>query len=298
MIFGIDTASVAGNKNIDWVKAKAKGQVSFAIIRSNYGTSEDKLFNKEWPRIQDAGITRGAYLFLRFPHPKHGMKDIGPVAQAKAMCKTVGRLNVEDFPPVLDVEFPGGRKVTGLSVDECIERVRKAWAVLHDYYKTPPIIYTSARVWKEDLKNQVVLEFLDSPLWLARYYFKGPPMLDASKFVGNKYDPPVPTPWLDEANWAAHQYQGDTKGLPGFPTGNLDMNRFNPLVKGDKGQRVRWLQMKLNSYIGGTDKVDGIFGNKTEKLLKTFQRFHSLIQDGIVGPKTFACLCWAGTIWV
>ena len=41
MIFGIDTASVAGNKNPDWVKAKATGPISFAIIRSNYGTTTD-----------------------------------------------------------------------------------------------------------------------------------------------------------------------------------------------------------------------------------------------------------------
>jgi hypothetical protein len=30
MIFGIDTASVAGNKNPDWVKAKATGSIAFA----------------------------------------------------------------------------------------------------------------------------------------------------------------------------------------------------------------------------------------------------------------------------
>ena len=37
MIFGIDTASVAGNKNPDWTRAKAQGPIGFALIRATYG---------------------------------------------------------------------------------------------------------------------------------------------------------------------------------------------------------------------------------------------------------------------
>src|SRR4051812_42328116 len=66
MILGIDTASVAGNKNIDWTRSKASG-LSLAIIRSNYGDQEDTAFKREWGRIRDAAIVRGGYLFLRFP---------------------------------------------------------------------------------------------------------------------------------------------------------------------------------------------------------------------------------------
>ena len=55
MIFGIDTASVAGNKNPDWVKAKAAGPIAFAIIRSNYGTRADSVFARDWPKLKQEG---------------------------------------------------------------------------------------------------------------------------------------------------------------------------------------------------------------------------------------------------
>jgi GH25 family lysozyme M1 (1,4-beta-N-acetylmuramidase) len=153
IVFGLDTASVGGNKNPNWVQAKAKGSISFAIIRSNYGIWEDPVFKRDWPKMKGAGIVRGAYLFLRFPHPKYGMKAPDPVSQAKAFIKTVGHLNESDFPPSLDVEFPGGRKVTGMSEKHVLDGVRAAWKVLRAHYGVAPIIYTSARVWKEDLHN-------------------------------------------------------------------------------------------------------------------------------------------------
>ncbi|MEM9246626.1 MAG: peptidoglycan-binding domain-containing protein [Cyanobacteria bacterium P01_F01_bin.153] len=36
--------------------------------------------------------------------------------------------------------------------------------------------------------------------------------------------------------------------------------------------------------------ADGIFGSKTEKAVKQFQRSHRLQPDGIFGPATWACL--------
>jgi GH25 family lysozyme M1 (1,4-beta-N-acetylmuramidase) len=61
MILGVDAASVAGNKNINWTAAKAAG-LSFAILRSNYGDQQDTMFAREWDRIREAGLVRGAYL--------------------------------------------------------------------------------------------------------------------------------------------------------------------------------------------------------------------------------------------
>src|SRR3989442_1626225 len=39
VVFGLDTASVAGNKNPNWAQAKAEVPIAFAIIRSNWGVS-------------------------------------------------------------------------------------------------------------------------------------------------------------------------------------------------------------------------------------------------------------------
>lgn len=56
---------------------------------------------------------------------------------------------------------------------------------------------------------------------------------------------------------------------------------MNLLKKGSKGNDVKYWQQFLNL------KVDGIFGAKTEKATKAFQKEHNLDVDGKVGPKTF-----------
>src|SRR5580658_4363712 len=104
--FGIDTASVDDNKNPNWMRAKAQVPIDFAIIRSNFGTVPDPVFARDWPKLKEAGVVRGAYLFLRFPHSTRG-RPPAPDAQAKAFIATVRNLDESDLPPTLDVEFPG-----------------------------------------------------------------------------------------------------------------------------------------------------------------------------------------------
>jgi lysozyme len=284
MLFGLDTASVAGNKNPDWVKAKAGGPISFAIIRSNYGTATDSVFARDWPKLKQAGLVRGAYLFLRFPRGNKSAPT--PEKQAAAAIDTIGDLEDGDLPPTVDVEFPGkGRVETGLSARACLDGVRAAWEVLRSHYGVAPIVYTSARVWRDDLGNAPADDLTDSPLWLARYFFKpGPAARDASAFDGGTRDPPVPPPWGDAANWWIHQYQGDAVKFPGLPTGNVDMNRFNVALRGARGARVRWLQRRLGVV------ANGRFDAATESAVRDFQDDNDLVSDGIIGPRTFAYL--------
>src|SRR5262249_16841808 len=54
------------------------------------------------------------------------------------------------------------------------------------------------------------------------------------------------------------------------------------LRRGMNGELVRVLQGKL-----AVSPVDGIFGADTEVAVREFQRGHSLVPDGIVGPKTW-----------
>ncbi|HEX2571857.1 MAG TPA: GH25 family lysozyme [Polyangia bacterium] len=285
MIFGIDTASVGGNKDPNWVQAKAEGPISFAIIRSNYGEQEDTTFKRDWPRIADAGMVRGVYLFLRFP--RGGKSAPAPAAQAQAVIQTVGDLTKFDLPPTVDVEFPGdGRVETGLSAQECLDRVRACCKVLQDHYGVAPLLYTSARVWRDDLKNLPAPDLVESPLWLARYFFpKGPAARDAAAFADGRLDPAVPPSWGD-ANWWIHQYQGDAVQCPGFSTGNVDMNRFNPMYRGAVGERVKWVQRRLNI------PPKGKFDAATDAALRDFQAKNGLVADGVIGPRTFARLCW------
>lgn len=61
------------------------------------------------------------------------------------------------------------------------------------------------------------------------------------------------------------------------------------LKSGSKGDDVRILQTALNKN-GYNLKVDGIFGEKTEKAVRDFQTKKELSIDGIAGPKTWSAL--------
>jgi hypothetical protein len=109
-----------------------------------------------------------------------------------------------------------------------------------------------------------------------------PPILDPGRFAGGKYDPKVPPPWGDAAK--IHQYQGDSRGMPGFF--QVDMNRFHGMVKGATGERVKWVQRRL-----GIDQ-SGSFDDAMLDKVKAHQSNSGLDATGIIDPKTFATLCW------
>lgn len=62
------------------------------------------------------------------------------------------------------------------------------------------------------------------------------------------------------------------------------------IKKGANGENVKIIQQKLKDLGYEVGTVDGIFGDKTKKAVKTFQEDKGLSVDGIVGPKTIAAL--------
>lgn len=299
----------------DWAKARSLG-VTFSIPRACEGTTHDPGFAKDWRDMKAAGIVRGGYLFLRFPHPNRG-KPPTPEAQANELVKVLDAAGIDDsdFPPVLDVEFPGyvdkksgkelgGLSATGMSKAAILAGVRSAWNVLKDRYKVAPMIYTSYRVWLETLpKDDAVTDLVESPLWVTPYYVGRhlAPLLDPAKVAkltfgavnwypaawnrGPRHDPPVPTPWGDTGNWWIHQYQGDALHFPGF-SGDIDMNRFHTMMPGETGNRVKWVQRRLGLAQSGS------FDTTMESALKSFRTSKGLSSDAVVDVATFARLCW------
>ncbi|BAZ49779.1 hypothetical protein NIES4103_23910 [Nostoc sp. NIES-4103] len=59
---------------------------------------------------------------------------------------------------------------------------------------------------------------------------------------------------------------------------------------GSKGDDVEFLQRFLNADDFGPLAEDGVFGSKTEAAVKKYQSSRGLTADGIVGPKTWACI--------
>jgi GH25 family lysozyme M1 (1,4-beta-N-acetylmuramidase) len=285
----MDTASVAGNKDVSWQRAKAEGPINFAFLRAAWGMSPDAFFEQQWDPLKNADIVAGVYLLLRFRTERFGEAPT-PAAQAQEWLKILnGRLEAKkDFPPALDVEFPGkGAVETGLSASQLLDGVREAWKILADHFGAAPIIYTSGRVWRDDLDSLPAPDLTESPLWLARYEFKeGLPAVRDPGTVA-KMAPPVPPPWADGENWFIHQYQGDATSLPGFPIGRVDMNRFHVVMKGDSGGNVSWAQRRL-----GMAEPTGVFDDNTETKLRAFQSANGLSVDGVLGPRTFAHLAW------
>jgi peptidoglycan hydrolase-like protein with peptidoglycan-binding domain len=60
--------------------------------------------------------------------------------------------------------------------------------------------------------------------------------------------------------------------------------------KGSKGDAVKLAQKRLLVRFYDPGPIDGLFGAKTEKSVKQYQGDRLLLNDGIVGPKTWARL--------
>lgn len=63
---------------------------------------------------------------------------------------------------------------------------------------------------------------------------------------------------------------------------------YSVLKQGARGPLVRSLQAKLNRWY--PIAVDGLFGLETKNAVQAFQRKERLIDDGIVGPRTWSAL--------
>lgn len=285
MLIGIDYASVDGNGlprlNIasDACKA-ARSTLSFAFIRGSYGTTADRTWGRDALTLERYGLTVGAYAFLRMPR-RGGPIMAAPADQMRVFADNVGTLTKKHFPPALDVED------SGLSGQAELDWVHEAWSTLKSIYGVAPRIYTSQRVWIEDLHNLPAGEMTESPLWLAKPWpwpVRSKAQLDDSAFKGGQRDPGVPLPW-GQANWWIHQYQGDAFPMPGF-SNTVDLSRFRLMVQGETGERVKWVQRRL----GIID--DGVFGPGMASHLRMFQKTCQLVEDAVIGPKTFAAIAW------
>ena len=83
-----------------------------------------------------------------------------------------------------------------------------------------------------------------------------------------------------------HQYQGDAIPAPGFGQ-TVDLSRFHLMVQGETGRRVEWVQRRLGMA------VTGVFDVAMESRVRAFQSSHRLVADSVIGPKTFAVICWS-----
>ena len=70
----------------------------------------------------------------------------------------------------------------------------------------------------------------------------------------------------------------------------LTVARAANIVKGDTTANIKAVQTRLATLGYYTYKVDGIWGSRTKKAVKKFQRDYGLTADGIAGKKTITAL--------
>ena len=63
-----------------------------------------------------------------------------------------------------------------------------------------------------------------------------------------------------------------------------------PLKRGSRGAAVRTLQLMLGHHGFDAGTPDGVFGRKTTRAVKAFQKSRRLAPDGVAGSKTFQSL--------
>ena len=70
----------------------------------------------------------------------------------------------------------------------------------------------------------------------------------------------------------------------------LTLAPYPTLKNGSRGNYVRFLQQLLESNLYPVENIDGIFGNKTESAVRSFQQANNLTVVGIVGRNTWSVL--------
>ena len=98
---------------------------------------------------------------------------------------------------------------------------------------------------------------------------------------------------VDEATWTALA-KPSFASRPNIQREKLSIPKQNQVVevekilaKGDRGSKVKTLQMRLETMGFNPGPIDGIFGKKTTGAVKEFQKSKGIKADGIVNQKTW-----------
>lgn len=301
MQLGVDFASVDGNLEPDFLRAKSAG-IAFAYIRRSYcyydsvhkayRLSHDPCYQRDAERARDAGLVVGSYLF-----PTFALGAPTPAEQVANFLVAGGEvIQGKDLPVALDVEFTGnGIADTHQSKEKVFSLVLEFLRELRKNFSTVAV-YNSHVQWHDDngLGGPNSEELEGVLLWQKTpYRLKAGQARDTlppiDPHVGPlKADPHdywrVPLPW-EKQGWFMQQYQGDAVGVPGF-SHTVDINRFVPFRADTKSVvRREWLLDRLDHLTPEHVSVP------LDEVLKDFQRANGLTADAIVGVATFAALC-------
>ena len=216
-IFGIDVSHYEGT--IDW-KSVPSNKVVFAYVKASQGEKFfDKTFQRNWKGISSQkNIYRGAYHFMT--------AQGDPIAQANNFLSHVGKSQVTDLPPSLDLEWdfkrnpdgspkmgPDGKPIDAwadLKPDEIKPRVSAWLAKVEQESGKKPIIYTNYYWWTQRLGETSA--FQNYKIWVADY----------SKNSRTGEEPNMPSGY----HWAIWQFTDSGRLMRGGISGQVDVSVF------------------------------------------------------------------------
>jgi lysozyme len=189
-IHGIDVSRYQAA--IDWEAVRDMQdkniKIGFAFIKATEGLSNtDNAYRRNWFKIKEAKIPRGAYHF--FIATKSGKAQAENFIQAVTLTKG-------DLPPVLDIE-----KTYGASAEDIQQRTKDWLVMIEKQYKIKPIIYTNVDFYENFLAGK----FDDYPVWVAHYLAQDKPRIKRN--------------WL----FWQHNETGRVNGIDAY----VDFNVFN-----------------------------------------------------------------------
>lgn len=214
-LFGIDVSHYNGT--INWPQVLIAG-VKFVYLKATESaTIVDKTFATNRKAVKKIGLPCGAYHFFR---PKMSV-----ASQVDNFCKTVGRLQAGDLPPVLDIEVP--EQWQGISQPARISMIVQWLTAVEKRLGVQPIVYIGNDMAAELAHDPVLKKYV---LWLAYY---------TDSAVAK-----VPAPWT---TWTIWQYgeSGQVKGVPG----KCDVDRFAGAASDLDKLRVKSSQLPLTHRI-------------------------------------------------
>jgi GH25 family lysozyme M1 (1,4-beta-N-acetylmuramidase) len=170
--FGFDLSKWNGDLA---AKALATPHVGFIIVRATSGMTKDSDFDTNWALIQRNKVARGAYHFY--------VASEDPISQAKHFLSTIGNIDKNPIPPIVDFEELSLDVAPQSQTVEMIQaRLLKTLTYIETQTKQTPILYTNVNAGNKYLADARFSRF---PLWIADWTSKESPTLPmAWKSVG------------------------------------------------------------------------------------------------------------------
>ena len=194
---GVDVAHYQGE--IDWQILAGEG-IDFAYMKATEGSSHvDRKFADNWAAAGKTDLKVGAYHFFSFDSP-------GDTQAANFIAQVPDQDGM--LPPVVDVEYYGGKKTDPPEGEAVRAELRSMLDILEKHYGRKPVIYTTEEVWNAYLKGY----YEEYPLWIRNVFTK----------------PAIKEPWV----FWQFSNRGRLDGYSGVEE-FIDLNVFN-------GSREEW----------------------------------------------------------